>query len=311
VIVCPKLALLHDTHTRSVALLVLDYKGTSQSCFRVFWSVILFCILLTHLYVSFQWQLSHAFVPSQAMFLTLSPSSSRPTTTTILNETPLGNDASSTTTTTTTTTSYSGPASKPLLDKVTQSESSPSHDLSAKYQPLPLTASNIKSLDLTSTISTLTIPELKQLSNELRWEILESVSKTGGHLGSSLGVVELTVALHHVFNTPIDKIIWDVAHQCYPHKILTGRRSRMHSIRQQDGISGFCKRKESFYDAFGAGHSSTSISAAQGMSIGKQIVSPQEKNNCIAVIGDGAITGGMAYEAMNSAGYLKNRMVSY
>jgi len=151
---------------------------------------------------------------------------------------------------------------------------------------------------------------LKQLSNELRWEVLESVSKTGGHLGSSLGVIELTVALHHVFDTPTDKIIWDVAHQCYPHKILTGRRSRMGTIRQLGGISGFCKRKESIYDAFGAGHSSTSISVAQGMSIGKSISGvPNTSNNCIAVIGDGAITGGMAYEAMNAAGDLKNRMI--
>jgi 1-deoxy-D-xylulose-5-phosphate synthase len=150
--------------------------------------------------------------------------------------------------------------------------------------------------------------DLKQLAHELRWETLETVSKTGGHLSSSLGVNELTVALHYVFDMPEDDIIWDVSHQCYPHKILTGRRSQMSGLRQLGGISGFCKRKESPYDSFGAGHSSTSISAAQGMSIGKSLLG-KRKNNCIAVIGDGAITGGMAYEAMNSAGYLKNRMI--
>jgi len=150
--------------------------------------------------------------------------------------------------------------------------------------------------------------ELKQLANEVRWEVLESVSKTGGHLSSSLGVTELTVALHYVFDMPEDDIIWDVAHQCYPHKILTGRREQMPTLRQLGGISGFCKRKESVYDSFGAGHSTTSISAAQGMSIAKSLLN-KRKNNCVAVIGDGAITGGMAYEAMNSAGYLKNRMI--
>jgi 1-deoxy-D-xylulose-5-phosphate synthase len=146
------------------------------------------------------------------------------------------------------------------------------------------------------------------LANELRWEVLEAVSKTGGHLSSSLGVNELTIALHYVFDMPEDDIIWDVAHQCYPHKMLTGRRFGFPKLRQSGGISGFCKRKESVYDSFGAGHSTTSISAAQGMSIAKSMLN-KRKNNCIAVIGDGAITGGMAYEAMNSAGYLKNRMI--
>ena len=156
----------------------------------------------------------------------------------------------------------------------------------------------------------LDLRQLKQLAYELRWETLESVSQTGGHLSSSLGVNELTVALHYVFDMPQDDIIWDVSHQCYPHKILTGRRERMSTLRQAGGISGFCKRKESEYDSFGAGHSSTSISAAQGMSIAKSMTgSSPRQNNCIAVIGDGAITGGMAYEAMNSAGYLKNRMI--
>merc|ERR1711871_1165454 len=125
-----------------------------------------------------------------------------------------------------------------------------------------------------------------------------AVSKTGGHLGSSLGVVELTVALHKVFDAPEDRIVWDVAHQCYPHKILTGRRERMKTMRQLNGLSGFCNRHESEYDCFGAGHSSTSISAALGMAAGKNL-QEKKKNNCVAVIGDGAITGGMAYEAMN------------
>jgi len=175
---------------------------------------------------------------------------------------------------------YSGPAMKPVLDSVT-------------------TPTDMKRLSM---------GELKQLANELRWEVLESVSKTGGHLSSSLGVNELTVALHYVFDMPDDDIIWDVSHQCYAHKILTGRRERMPSLRQLGGISGFCKRSESEYDSFGAGHSTTSISAAQGMSIAKNLLN-KRKNNCIAVIGDGAITGGMAYEAMNSAGYLRSRMI--
>ena len=149
----------------------------------------------------------------------------------------------------------------------------------------------------------LDIKELQQLAHELRWEIIEAVSKTGGHFSSSLGVTELTVALHYVFDMPEDDIIWDVAHQCYGHKMLTGRRDRFPTLRQLNGMSGFCKRKESEYDSFGAGHSSTSISAAQGMSVAKSILN-KRKNNCIAVIGDGAITGGMAYEAMNNAGYL-------
>lgn len=151
--------------------------------------------------------------------------------------------------------------------------------------------------------------QLKQLAYELRWETLNSVSKTGGHLGSSLGVVELTVALHYVFDAPEDKIIWDVAHQAYPHKILTGRREEMSTLRQKDGLSGFTKMKESEYDAFGAGHSSTSISAALGYSVAKNLLG-KPKNNCVAVIGDGAITGGMAYEAMNNANYLNARMIT-
>mmetsp|Transcript_11199 Transcript_11199/g.25109 ORF Transcript_11199/g.25109 Transcript_11199/m.25109 type:complete len:747 (+) Transcript_11199:172-2412(+) len=175
---------------------------------------------------------------------------------------------------------YSGPSVKPILD----------------------------SIEYPSDMKNLGMKDLKQLAHELRWEVIEAVSKTGGHLSSSLGVVELTVALHYVFDMPDDDIIWDVSHQCYPHKMLTGRRNRFSGLRQLGGISGFCKRKESDYDSFGAGHSTTSISAAQGMSVGKAMLNKRRNNN-IAVIGDGAITGGMAFEAMNSAGYLKNRMI--
>ena len=142
--------------------------------------------------------------------------------------------------------------------------------------------------------------ELDELARELRAETIETVSRTGGHLGSSLGVVELTVALHAVFRTPFDKLIWDVSHQCYPHKILTGRRHRMHTLRQEGGLSGFTKRSESVFDPFGAAHSSTSISAALGFTIGRDMGQPT--GDAIAVIGDGSITAGMAYEALNNAG---------
>ncbi|EFJ41925.1 hypothetical protein VOLCADRAFT_107482 [Volvox carteri f. nagariensis] len=156
-------------------------------------------------------------------------------------------------------------------------------------------------------IKNFNLDQLKQLCKELRSDIVHTVSRTGGHLSSSLGVVELTVALHYVFNTPEDKIIWDVGHQAYGHKILTGRRKGMGTIRQTNGLSGFTKREESEYDPFGAGHSSTSISAALGMAVGRDVKS--KKNNVIAVIGDGAITGGMAYEAMNHAGFLDKNMI--
>ena len=142
--------------------------------------------------------------------------------------------------------------------------------------------------------------QLMQLSKEVRDEVISAVSETGGHLGSSLGVVELTVALHAVFNTPFDKIIWDVGHQCYPHKILTARRDRIRTLRQKDGLSGFTKRSESEYDPFGAAHSSTSISAALGFSIGRDMGLPT--GDAIAVIGDGSISAVMAYEALNNAG---------
>jgi 1-deoxy-D-xylulose-5-phosphate synthase len=148
--------------------------------------------------------------------------------------------------------------------------------------------------------------DLSRLADELRGEVIDVVSQTGGHLGSSLGVVELTVAIHAVFNTPVDKLIWDVGHQCYPHKILTGRRAQMKTLRQGGGLSGFTKRSESEYDPFGAAHSSTSISAALGFTIGRDMGQPT--GDAIAVIGDGAITAGMAYEAMNAAGHLGRRL---
>lgn len=152
----------------------------------------------------------------------------------------------------------------------------------------------------------LTDAQLGQLSDELRAEVIQAVSQTGGHLGSSLGVVELTVALHAVFDTPRDKIIWDVGHQCYPHKVLTGRRDRMNTLRQEGGLSGFTKRSESEYDPFGAAHSSTSISAALGFTVGRDMGQPT--GDAVAVIGDGSISAGMAYEALNNAGAEGRRM---
>ncbi|MEX8496784.1 1-deoxy-D-xylulose-5-phosphate synthase [Leptothrix ochracea] len=142
--------------------------------------------------------------------------------------------------------------------------------------------------------------ELKQLAQELRDFVVHSVSQTGGHLSSNLGTIELTIALHHVFNTPDDRLVWDVGHQTYPHKILTGRRDRMHTLRQQGGLSGFPKRDESEYDTFGTAHSSTSISAALGMALASQLKG--EERHCVAIIGDGAMTAGMAFEALNNAG---------
>ncbi|KAA9006856.1 1-deoxy-D-xylulose-5-phosphate synthase [Histidinibacterium aquaticum] len=147
---------------------------------------------------------------------------------------------------------------------------------------------------------------LARLAAELRDEVISAVSHTGGHLGSSLGVVELTVALHAVFDTPHDKLIWDVSHQCYPHKILTGRRDRIRTLRQEGGLSGFTKRAESAYDPFGAAHSSTSISAALGFTVGRDM--GQDTGDAIAVIGDGAMSAGMAYEAMNNAGHEGRRL---
>jgi 1-deoxy-D-xylulose-5-phosphate synthase len=149
--------------------------------------------------------------------------------------------------------------------------------------------------------------DLPQLAAELRGELIDAVSITGGHLGAGLGVVELTVALHYVFNTPDDRLIWDVGHQAYPHKILTGRRDRIRTLRQEGGLSGFTKRAESEYDPFGAAHSSTSISAGLGMAVARDLGGG--RNNVIAVIGDGAMSAGMAYEAMNNAGALNARLI--
>ncbi len=152
----------------------------------------------------------------------------------------------------------------------------------------------------------LTDRELRQLADELRAETISAVSVTGGHLGAGLGVVELTVALHAVFDTPRDKIIWDVGHQCYPHKILTGRRDRIRTLRMEKGLSGFTKRSESAYDPFGAGHSSTSISAALGFAMARELGG--DPGDAIAVIGDGAMSAGMAFEALNNAGHLGKRL---
>ncbi len=149
--------------------------------------------------------------------------------------------------------------------------------------------------------------ELRQLADEVRAETISAVSVTGGHLGAGLGVVEMTVALHAVFDAPKDKIIWDVSHQCYPHKILTGRRDRIRTLRAKDGLSGFTKRSESEYDPFGAAHSSTSISAALGFATARDLGA--EGGDAIAIIGDGSMSAGMAYEAMNNAGHLKKRLI--
>ena len=149
--------------------------------------------------------------------------------------------------------------------------------------------------------------QLRQLSDELRAEMIDAVGQTGGHLGSGLGVVELTTAIHYVFNTPEDKLVWDVGHQCYPHKILTGRRDRIRTLRQGGGLSGFTKRAESEYDPFGAAHSSTSISAALGFAMANKM--QDRPGRGIAVIGDGAMSAGMAYEAMNNAGALDARLI--
>ncbi|MDA8584467.1 1-deoxy-D-xylulose-5-phosphate synthase [bacterium] len=149
--------------------------------------------------------------------------------------------------------------------------------------------------------------DLRQISDELRDELIDVVSETGGHLGAGLGVVELTVALHYAFDTPKDKLVWDVSHQCYPHKIITGRRDRIKTLRKGGGLSGFTKRAESEYDPFGAAHSSTSISSTLGMTVAKKL--SNNNNNVIAVIGDGAMSAGMAYEAMNNAGALKSKLI--
>ena len=158
-----------------------------------------------------------------------------------------------------------------------------------------------------SDLRSLSFKQLERVAKELRQELIDSVSKTGGHLGAGLGVVELTVALHYVFQTPADKLIWDVSHQAYPHKILTGRRKEMSSLRQEEGLSGFTSRFESEYDVFGAGHSSTSISAGLGMAVARDIL--DKKNHVVVVIGDGAMSAGMAWEALNNLGAQKRNMI--
>ncbi len=165
----------------------------------------------------------------------------------------------------------------------------------------------IKQINFPSDLRKYKKENLKQISNELRDELIDVVSETGGHLGAGLGVVELTIALHYVFETPKDKLVWDVSHQCYPHKIITGRRDRIKTLRKGGGLSGFTKRSESEYDPFGAAHSSTSISSTLGMAVAKKL--SNNKNNVIAVIGDGAMSAGMAYEAMNNAGALKSNLI--
>jgi len=170
-------------------------------------------------------------------------------------------------------------------------------------QPRPL----LDSLESPADLRRINARDLQQVADELRAETISAVAVTGGHLGASLGVVELTVALHYVFDTPTDKLIWDVGHQAYPHKILTGRRDRIRTLRQGGGLSGFTKRSESEYDSFGAAHSSTSISAGLGMAVARDLA--DEKHNVICVIGDGAISAGMAYEALNNAGASGRRLI--
>jgi 1-deoxy-D-xylulose-5-phosphate synthase len=165
----------------------------------------------------------------------------------------------------------------------------------------------IKQINFPADLRKFKKDQLEQISNELRDELIDVVSETGGHLGAGLGVVELTIALHYVFNTPKDKLVWDVSHQCYPHKIITGRRDKIKTLRKGGGLSGFTKRTESEYDPFGAAHSSTSISSTLGMAVAKKL--SNNKNNVIAVIGDGAMSAGMAYEAMNNAGALKSNLI--
>ena len=165
----------------------------------------------------------------------------------------------------------------------------------------------LNNVNFPTDIKKLSSLELKTLSNEIRQEMIEAVSQTGGHLGAGLGVVELTIALHHIFNTPNDKIIWDVGHQTYPHKILTGRKNKIKTLRQGGGLSGFTKRSESEFDPFGAAHSSTSISAALGIATANKLLNKNDE--VVAVVGDGAISAGMAYEAMNNAGDSKTKMI--
>jgi 1-deoxy-D-xylulose-5-phosphate synthase len=198
------------------------------------------------------------------------------------------------------------------MDDVLRSEGSDALSLETASPSVAL-GSPVSQTPLLDKISTpedlrrLAENQLPQLAAELRAETIDAVSVTGGHLGAGLGVVELTVALHWVFNTPEDRLVWDVGHQAYPHKIITGRRDRIRTLRQPGGLSGFTKRSESAYDPFGAAHSSTSISAALGMAVARDL--KKKKNNVVAVIGDGAMSAGMAYEALNNAGARDDRLI--
>src|SRR5687767_5830018 len=165
----------------------------------------------------------------------------------------------------------------------------------------------LDTIRLPADIRALGKDQLPQLADELRQEMISAVSVTGGHLGAGLGVVELTVAVHYVFDTPSDRLVWDVGHQSYPHKILTGRRDRIRTLRQGGGLSGFTRRAESEYDPFGAAHSSTSVSAGLGMAVARDLKGAS--NRVVCVIGDGAMSAGMAYEAMNNAGALHSRLI--
>ena len=177
----------------------------------------------------------------------------------------------------------------------------------SKGEPPPSKTPLLDTIRTPADLRNLDTGRLRQICDELRSETISAVSVTGGHLGAGLGVVEMTVALHSVFDTPSDKIVWDVGHQCYPHKILTGRRDRIRTIRKGGGLSGFTRRAESEYDPFGAAHSSTSISAGLGFAVGRDLAGA--KGHVVCVIGDGAISAGMAYEAMNNAGALRNRLI--
>lgn len=167
----------------------------------------------------------------------------------------------------------------------------------------------LDNINLPSDIRSFSLGELESLANEIREFLLYSVGQSGGHLGGGLGVIELTIILHYIFNTPFDNLVWDVGHQAYPHKILTGRKNEMQTIRKKGGLAPFPSRKESEFDAFGVGHSSTSISAMLGMAIGSKESNPEKKH--IAVIGDGAMTAGMAFEALSHTGHLKPNTNKY
>ncbi len=208
-----------------------------------------------------------------------------------------------------------GEAGNPVVDATHEAENAseaPAGGSSAGHSPAGDGGRYLDRVEIPADLRNFSVEQLRQLADELRAETIDAVSVTGGHLGASLGVVELTVALHAVFDTPHDRLIWDVGHQCYPHKILTGRRGRIRTLRQGGGLSGFTRRAESEYDPFGAGHSSTSISAGLGMAVARDLKAARgvaDERHVVAVIGDGAMSAGMAYEAMNNAGALRSRLV--